>query len=89
MISQYGLDRALDAALDPLAAAHNERFRKVSNRYPRRVSEAYGGDLSRAMADSDRHVAGTVAAWERSLGLEPRDWTAIGIEERGEAFGDS
>ena len=66
---------------------HVERFRKVSNRYPRRVAEAYGGDLGRAMADSDKQVAGTVAAWERSQGLEPFDWIAIGIEERGEEYG--
>jgi hypothetical protein len=31
----------------------------MSNRYPRRVAEAYGGDLKRAAADSDApRVAG-------------------------------
>jgi hypothetical protein len=38
---------------------HAERFRRVSNRYPRRVAEAYGGDLERAIADSDEQVAAT------------------------------
>ncbi len=86
MISDQVLDLALDAELDPLTVAYSERFRKVSNRYPRRVSDAYGGDLARAMAENDKQVAGTVAAWETSHGLEPRDWTAIGIDERGETF---
>jgi hypothetical protein len=35
---------------DELARRHAERFREVSNRYPRRVAEAYGGDLARALA---------------------------------------
>jgi hypothetical protein len=48
---------------------HAERFRKVSNRYPRRVAEAYERDLERAAADSDEQVAATVAAWEESQGL--------------------
>lgn len=60
---------------------HAERFRRVSDRYPRRVSEAYGGDLQRAMADSDEEVAAKVAEWERAQGLEPRDWRAIGRAE--------
>ena len=49
--------------------AHSLRFRQVSNRYPRRVAEAYGGDIARAAADSDEQVAATVAAWERGHGL--------------------
>jgi hypothetical protein len=58
---------------------HSERFRKIGgDRYPRRVAEAYAGDLSGAMADSDEQVAATVASWERSQGLSPRDWSAIG-----------
>jgi hypothetical protein len=61
---------------------HAERFRKVSNRYPRRVAEACGLDLERAAADTDEQVAATVAAWERSHGLDPLDWPAIGREER-------
>lgn len=60
---------------------HSLRFRKVANRYPRRVSEAYEGDLRQAMADSDQQVAATVAAWERADGLVPRDWHAIGLAE--------
>jgi hypothetical protein len=60
------------------------RFRKISTRYPRRVAEAYAGDLERALADDDETVAATVAAWERAQGIEPRDWPAIGREERAD-----
>jgi hypothetical protein len=61
---------------------HCDRFRLVSNRYPRRVAEAYGGDLERAMAESDEQVAATVAAWERQQGHSPMDWQAIGAVEK-------
>jgi hypothetical protein len=61
---------------------HSERFRKVSNRYPRRVAEAYDSDFGRAMTDSDEQVAATVATWERSHGFVVRDWAAIGLSER-------
>lgn len=62
-------------------AAHSLRFRRVSNRYPRRVAEAYNGDIAAAAASTDEEVAGRVAEWERAQGLEPRDWNAIGREE--------
>ena len=65
-----------------VAAAHSLRFRKVSNRYPRRVAEAYDGDLERAAADNNEVVAANVSAWERRQGIEPRDWAAIGALER-------
>jgi hypothetical protein len=76
-------------ALDPNdpRVAHAIRFRKVSNRYSRRVAEAYAGDVERAMADDDETVAATVAAWERDQGITPRDWPAIGREERAEEAG--
>ena len=67
---------------DDLAHRHSERFRGVSYRYPRCVAEAYDGDLARAANDTDEEVAATVAAWERAHGLQPRDWYAIGREER-------
>ena len=67
---------------DDLAHRHSERFRRVSHRYPRCVAEAYDGDLARAANDTDEEVAATVAAWERAHGLQPRDWYAIGREER-------
>jgi hypothetical protein len=70
--------------VDDSRRQHSERFRKVSTRYPRRVAEAYDLDLERAAADGDEQVAATVAAWERAHGLEPRDWAAIGAEERDE-----
>lgn len=73
-----------DEALQLLAIYHSERFRKVSNRYPRRVAEAYAGDLATALVDTDHEVAGRVRDWERSQGLEVRDWEAIGRGERGE-----
>jgi hypothetical protein len=71
-----------EQAFQLLARRHSERFRKVSNRYPLRVAEAYKGDLSRALSDSDDQVAATVAAWERRQGLEVTDWEALGAQER-------
>jgi hypothetical protein len=68
----------------PAVVRHSVRFRQVSNRYPCRVTEAYGADIQRAAGDSDEQVAATVAAWERAQGLEPRDWAAIGAKERDE-----
>jgi hypothetical protein len=76
--------RSLEQIHDAAVTAHSRRFRKVSHRYPLRVTEAYSGDLERAAADSDEQVAATVAAWERAQGLESRDWVAIGAEERGD-----
>jgi hypothetical protein len=64
--------------------AHSERFRKVSNRYPKVVAQAYDGDLERAASDTDEQVAAKVAAWEEAQGREARDWYAIGREERDE-----
>jgi len=66
------------------AVQHSLNFRRVSNRYPSRVSEAYAGDLARAAADTDEQVAATVASWERAEGIPTRDWRGIGAEERGE-----
>jgi hypothetical protein len=67
---------------DEVARRHTARFRKVANRYPRRVAEAYGGDLIRALADSDEQVKATVAAWEKEQGHEVTNWYAVGAEER-------
>jgi hypothetical protein len=61
---------------------HSNRFRHVSNRYPYMVAMAYDRDLAAAAADSDEEVAARVAAYERAQGLKPRDWYAIGAEER-------
>ena len=65
------------------ALAHSARFRQVSTRYPRRVAEAYEGDLVRAASDDDATVAVKVAEWERAHGLEPRDWVQLGRDEEG------
>lgn len=66
------------------AREHADRFRRVSTRYPRRVTEAYNGDIAAAVASTDEEVTGRVAEWERAQGLEPCDWYAIGREERAE-----
>jgi hypothetical protein len=70
-----------------LAIQHSLRFRRVSTRYPRRVAEAYEGDLSRAAGDSDEQVAATVAAWEKANRRAVRDWTGIGDDEDGRDLG--
>lgn len=67
--------------IDPIYVAHSNRFRRVSNLYPRAVAEAYGRDLTRAMADSDDVVAANVAAWERANAIPERDWYAMGASE--------
>ena len=64
-----------------LAEQHSIRFRAVSNRYPRRVAEAYEGDIAKAMVDSDRQVAARVRLWEKAHGIRPRDWERIGWTE--------
>jgi hypothetical protein len=74
--------RRIDPA-DP-RVRHSLRFRKVSTLYPRCVAEAYGDDIERAAQDTDEQVAARVAEWERAQGMEPRDWAAIGREEREE-----
>lgn len=85
-------------AIDPEALArklgvpvegvrHSLRFRQVSTLYPHLVALAYDRDLARAAADSDEQIAARVAAWEREQGVEPRDWRAIGAEERDEEEG--
>ncbi len=56
---------------------HAHRFRKVSNRYRRRVAERYDGDRAQAMTDTDDDVmAATVAAWKKAQGLKVTDWQA-------------
>ena len=55
----------------------------MADRYPRRVAEAYGGDIARAAADSDEQVAATGRVWELTNGLEPRDWPEWGREHDG------
>jgi hypothetical protein len=57
---------------------HSRRFRQVSTLSPRLVTEASGGDLAKAAADSDEQVAARVAAWETAQGWVPRDWHAFG-----------
>ena len=67
---------------DDPAVAHSARFGKMCAAYALIVTEAYGGDMAEAMADGDELVAARVAEWERSEGLESRDWIAIGRDER-------
>jgi hypothetical protein len=64
------------------AMAQARRCRFVANDYPRVVAHAYNGQLERAAKHTDGEIAATVAEWERSTGIEPRDWIAIGQQER-------
>ena len=57
------------------------RFRRVANKYPAIVTNAYNGDTEAAMKDDDDTVAERVREWEISQGREPRDWVAIGRNE--------
>jgi len=82
MSDQPDADADAVARIDARVIAHTNRFRKVSNRYARVVTDAYGGDIDAAAADDDDTVAARVAEWERSQGIEPRDWHAIGRDER-------
>ena len=72
-----------DMPQDDLPLSHSKRFRKVSNRYPHRVAEAYGGDIAAAAGATDDEVAERVRRWELERGLEPRDWTVMGRREEG------
>ncbi|HYN10941.1 MAG TPA: hypothetical protein VES67_26400 [Vicinamibacterales bacterium] len=69
-----------------LEMAFSARFRSISTRFPRRVAEAYDGDIKRAMISTDEAVAATVAKWERRQGLVPQDWYAIGLAETDPAY---
>ncbi len=63
---------------------HAHRFRKVSNRYRRRVAERYDGDRAQAMTDTDDDVmAATVAAWKKAQGLKVTDWRALAPAHNG------
>jgi len=64
-----------------ITITHSMRFRKTSNRYPLRVTEAFDGNIARAAGCTDREVAERVREWELAHDLEPRDWPAIGREE--------
>jgi hypothetical protein len=82
---EYDVDALPWEPLPNGARQHSERFRRISDRYPRRVTEADGGDIERAARDSDEQVFAPVAAWERAQGFDPLDWDAIGAEERDES----
>jgi hypothetical protein len=72
LVARFGLDAVL----------HSIRFRRVSNKYPHRVAEAYGGDIAAAAADDDATVAERVAEWEAAQGTVVRDWRRQGEFER-------
>lgn len=72
---------------DSIEWRHSERFRKVSNVYPRKVAMAYGGDLEQAMADDDLAVAATVTTWEAAQGFPTRDYHTIGQLDEGRKWG--
>ncbi len=69
--------------MNSVAVQHTIRFRKVSNRYPLRVTEAYLGNQEEASRDDDATVAERVRQWEIAHGIEPRDWVKIGQVDEG------
>jgi hypothetical protein len=86
-VGVVGADHAkpqIAEASEGMVARHISRFGRVSTRYPLRVIEAYDVDLRRAQAETDEQVAAQVAMWERTQGLQLRDWHDIGRYERGE-----
>jgi hypothetical protein len=74
-LARKSVERFCEALSDDelIGFQHSERFREVSARYPRRVAEAYEGDLLAAGADDDVTVAERVASWEGAHGIEPQD----------------
>jgi hypothetical protein len=60
---------------DELRNKHSIRFRRIGGeRYPRRVVEAYAGDLCAPAKASDEQVAEQVREWEIAQGIEPVNW---------------
>lgn len=70
------------SAKEPEGYDHSDRFRRVSTLYPGMVANAYDGDIGRAAYATDEEVREAVATYERSQGRRPRDWYAIGRDER-------
>jgi hypothetical protein len=61
--------------MDELRIKHSIRFRRIGGeRYPRRVVEAYAGDLDGPAQASNEQVAAKVREWEISQGIEPVNW---------------
>ena len=56
---------------------HAHRFRKVSNRYVRRLAERYDGDTRTITDVDDDVVAATVAALRKARGLTAVDWQTV------------
>jgi hypothetical protein len=88
MLHAFGFRGSGPREPTPAQQRHSERFSKVSDRYARRVAEAYGRDLARAMAASDEQVAAKVAAWEKCWGRDAvasdqaiQEWLACGVGE--------
>ena len=63
---------------------HSIRFRRVGSGYAHAVALAYDGDLAAAARATNEEVAAKVREWEVAHGIEPRDWVAIGRDERDE-----
>ena len=88
MLHAFGFRGSRPRKPTPAQQRHSERFSKVSDRYARRVAEAYGRDLARAMAGSNEQVAAKVAAWEKCWGRDAvasdqaiQEWLAWGVGE--------
>jgi hypothetical protein len=63
-----------------LAVYHSNRFRRVGNGFPSMVAAAYGGDIAKALGDTDDQVFAKVRAWQKREGREPENLRAIAFE---------
>jgi hypothetical protein len=63
-----------------LSVYHSNRFRRVGNGFPRIVATAYGGDIAKALGDTDGQVFAKVRAWQKREGRQPENLRAIAFE---------
>ena len=67
---------------DLVSRAHNQRWRRISKKFPLIVAKAYDGDLYEALKHDEETVLRKVREFEVSKSIEPHDWLAMGREER-------
>ncbi len=70
-----------------LAVYHSNRFRRVGNGFPRMVATAYGGDIAKALGDTDDQVFAKVRAWQKRQGYQPENLRALALEGGADAGG--
>jgi len=63
-----------------LAIYHSNRFRRVGNGFPSMVGAAYGGDIAKALGDTDDQVFAKVRTWQKRQGRQPENLRAIAFE---------